>query len=92
MEADKDGDGKISFEEFCQMVASTVRKASWTSLIVGCCCEYDLGGCMNSVLLNGPEGWNGMCEYQCRTECMPLFIQCCNGSCWTSVFTVWTIA
>jgi Ca2+-binding EF-hand superfamily protein len=24
MEADKDGDGKISFEEFCQMVASTV--------------------------------------------------------------------
>jgi Ca2+-binding EF-hand superfamily protein len=25
MEADKDGDGKISFEEFCQMVASTVN-------------------------------------------------------------------
>jgi len=24
MEADKDGDGKISFEEFCDMVASTV--------------------------------------------------------------------
>jgi serine/threonine-protein phosphatase 2B regulatory subunit len=24
MEADKDGDGKISFDEFCQMVASTV--------------------------------------------------------------------
>ena len=28
MEADKDGDGKLSFEEFAQMVANTVR---------GCC-------------------------------------------------------
>jgi len=26
MEADKDGDGKISFDEFSQMVASTVIK------------------------------------------------------------------
>jgi len=25
MEADKDGDGKLSFEEFAQMVANTVR-------------------------------------------------------------------
>ena len=25
MEADKDGDGKLSFEEFTQMVANTVR-------------------------------------------------------------------
>ena len=26
MEADKDGDGKLSFEEFAQMVANTVRR------------------------------------------------------------------
>jgi len=30
MEADKDGDGKISFEEFCQMVASTDVVVSMT--------------------------------------------------------------
>src|SRR5271170_4928292 len=46
MEADKDGDGKISFDEFCQMVASTVRYLSYTSLIVGCRCEHDFGGCI----------------------------------------------
>jgi hypothetical protein len=46
MEADKDGDGKISFDEFCQMVASTVRYLSCTSLIVGCRCEHDFGGCI----------------------------------------------
>ena len=46
MEADKDGDGKISFDEFCQMVASTVRYLSRTSLIVGCRCEHDFGGCI----------------------------------------------
>jgi serine/threonine-protein phosphatase 2B regulatory subunit len=28
MEADKDGDGKLSFEEFTQMVANTVRGES----------------------------------------------------------------
>jgi hypothetical protein len=27
MEADKDGDGKLSFEEFSSMVANTVRRA-----------------------------------------------------------------
>ena len=32
MEADKDGDGKISFDEFCQMVASTVTRTP-TSLM-----------------------------------------------------------
>jgi Ca2+-binding EF-hand superfamily protein len=32
MEADKDGDGKISFDEFCQMVASTVRISLRVSL------------------------------------------------------------
>jgi EF hand len=42
MEADKDGDGKISFEEFCQMVASTVCSAM-NSLTIGCGGEYDLG-------------------------------------------------
>jgi hypothetical protein len=28
MEADKDGDGKLSFEEFSMMVANTVRNLS----------------------------------------------------------------
>ena len=28
MEADKDGDGKLSFEEFTQMVSNTVRVSS----------------------------------------------------------------
>jgi len=30
MEADQDGDGKISFEEFCRMVESTDLVASMT--------------------------------------------------------------
>jgi len=29
MEADKDGDGKLSFDEFAQMVANTVRSYSY---------------------------------------------------------------
>lgn len=33
MEADKDGDGKLSFEEFVQMVSNTVRLS-----IFGCRC------------------------------------------------------
>jgi hypothetical protein len=44
MEADKDGDGKISFEEFCHMVASTVSTMQETRLIIGCGCQYDFGG------------------------------------------------
>ena len=47
MEADKDGDGKISFDEFCQMVASTVRNPWRVSLIVGRGCQHDTGGCMS---------------------------------------------
>lgn len=35
MEADKDGDGKLSFDEFVQMVSNTVRLA--------CLCPTDLG-------------------------------------------------
>ena len=31
MEADKDGDGKLSFEEFVQMVSNTVRDSLSTS-------------------------------------------------------------
>jgi len=33
MEADKDGDGKLSFEEFAQMVANTVRGLHELSLL-----------------------------------------------------------
>jgi hypothetical protein len=44
MEADKDGDGKISFEEFCDMVASTVYPYCSFILISGCGGEYDFGG------------------------------------------------
>jgi hypothetical protein len=45
MEADKDGDGKISFEEFCQMVASTVRIFKILELMtLGCRSEYDFRG------------------------------------------------
>jgi len=43
MEADKDGDGKISFEEFCDMVASTVSCLLWNMLILGCGSQYDAG-------------------------------------------------
>jgi EF hand len=35
MEADKDGDGKLSFEEFTQMVANTVRGKSASPRQVG---------------------------------------------------------
>lgn len=44
MEADKDGDGKISFEEFCHMVASTVHIFKILELTSGCRCEYDSRG------------------------------------------------
>ena len=48
MEADKDGDGKISFEEFSQMVASTVRPLK-ISLIAGCGSEHDIGRCIDCL-------------------------------------------
>ena len=34
MEADQDGDGKLSFEEFAQTVANTVRRIPQSSLLV----------------------------------------------------------
>jgi EF hand len=57
MEADRDGDGKISFDEFCQMVASTVRTSLRTILIVGCGCQHDSRGCI--TLFEFWTGWKG---------------------------------
>jgi serine/threonine-protein phosphatase 2B regulatory subunit len=34
MEADQDGDGKLNFEEFAQMVSNTVRRAQTPDLLV----------------------------------------------------------
>lgn len=47
MEADKDEDGKISFEEFCDMVAGTVNFRDTIDLILGCRAEHDIGRCLN---------------------------------------------
>jgi hypothetical protein len=46
MEADQDGDGKLSFEEFAQMVSNTVRVASLRNYSQNLChraghCETD---------------------------------------------------
>ena len=35
MEADKDGDGKLSFDEFVQMVANTVRSCCNSHIVLG---------------------------------------------------------
>jgi hypothetical protein len=36
MEADKDGDGKLSFDEFTEMVSNTVR-SPWTRRFIAHC-------------------------------------------------------
>jgi Ca2+-binding EF-hand superfamily protein len=47
MEADKDEDGKISFDEFCQMVAGTVNFLRAIRLILGCRVKHDIGRSLN---------------------------------------------
>ena len=75
MEADKDGDGKISFEEFCDMVASTVSTMQDISLIVGCGCQHDSGGslgCGHCFECSG-RGYTlspiTMCKYNLGMSC-----------------------
>jgi len=50
MEADKDGDGKISFEEFSDMVASTVFLSLPLIKSSGRRCQHDLGGSLGKAL------------------------------------------
>lgn len=67
MEADKDGDGKLSFDEFVQMVSNTVRPFTYVSChaltntpstSVGYCQTNDTGGlvlggnCLRSTVLS----------------------------------------